>query len=309
MKKQSEIIKSLTDRQLLINLYATQLIILVITIILSFVFFGDLSTLFLLIKWNDGAAYLIGFIAGLLVVGLDVLMARLLPPQFFDDGGINERIFLKRHPLHILFLAVIIGVSEELLFRGILQNTLGWFWASLIFALIHFRYLSHWYLSLNITLLSLFIGYVYILSENLIAPIILHITVDFLLGLFLKIQKKVKKKVSRTLEMEHRQPDNVGKPGALPPRSLVHKNKRKNKKAKVKVKEQQMDDQQTDQQEVPKKRILKYPLIRLLAFLFILLPLTIIYFYAYWMSERNIDNPASQETYFEPIQLDGSNNK
>ncbi|HWO75833.1 MAG TPA: CPBP family intramembrane glutamic endopeptidase [Bacillus sp. (in: firmicutes)] len=193
MKKQSEIIKSLTDRQLLLNLYVTQIILLIITMILSFIFYGNLSTPFSFIQWNDGYAYVIGFTAGVLVVGIDVLLTKLLPPEFYDDGGINERIFLKRHPLHILFLAIIIGISEELLFRGILQNTVGWFWASVIFALIHFRYLSHWYLSLNITVLSFFIGYVYILSENLIAPIILHITVDFLLGLFLKIQKKREK--------------------------------------------------------------------------------------------------------------------
>ena len=162
-------------------------------IFLSFVFYGNLSTLFSFIQWRDGNAYVIGFTAGLLVVGFDLLMTKLLPSHFYDDGGINERIFLKRHPFHILFLAVLIGVSEELLFRGILQNSWGWFWASLIFALIHLRYLSHWYLILNITVLSFFIGYVYILSDNLMAPIVLHITVDFLLGLFLKVQKKREK--------------------------------------------------------------------------------------------------------------------
>lgn len=190
MKKQSEIIKSLTDRQLLFHLYLTQVIILFITVILSFFLYDSIFAVLNFIEWDDGYAYLLGVGAGLLIVGFDILMYRLLPAHYFDDGGINERIFLNRHPFHILFLAIIVGVSEELLFRGVLQNFIGWIGASLLFAIIHFRYLSHWFLSLNIVLLSFFIGYFYLITDNLLAPIVLHITVDFLLGLLLKIQKK-----------------------------------------------------------------------------------------------------------------------
>ncbi|GAA0347174.1 CPBP family intramembrane metalloprotease [Bacillus carboniphilus] len=200
MKKQAELIKSLTDRQLILNLYVTQGIILLLAIILSYIFLDGLKSLLDLIQWNDLGAYLVGISAGILIVMIDLVLYKVLPERFYDDGGINERIFLNRPPLQIFMLATVIGISEELLFRGVLQNTIGWIWTSLLFALIHFRYLSHWFLTVNITLLSFFIGYIYVITNNLIAPIVLHITVDFLLGLFLKIQKRGKEGVSDVSE-------------------------------------------------------------------------------------------------------------
>lgn len=79
------------------------------------------------------------------------------------------------------------------------------------------------------------------------------------------------------------------KTNALPPRSEVHKVK-KQKKQKT------------------RKSRLRYPLIRLLAFLFVLLPLTFFFLYTYWIKD-NPNFPITNKTkeIFEFIQLEGSN--
>src|SRR5690606_3920856 len=97
---------------------------------------------------------------------------------------INEKIFSNMPIWKIGLLSLLIAFSEELLFRGAIQTHFGFWIASIIFAFIHFRYLSNWYLLLNVSLLSLWIGLIYEWSGQQILPvIIMHFMIDFLLGI------------------------------------------------------------------------------------------------------------------------------
>ena len=190
--KYNEIISSLTDKELLFHLYLTQIIILFISAILGWLLFGDLS------YWdhfqlNDPNLYKVGVSAGIVVVITDIVLMKVLPSSFYDDGGLNERIFKGRHPFHIIVIAAFVAFSEELLFRGIIQTKLGLILASIIFAVIHYRYLFNWYLFLNIVLLSFVIGVIYQWTGNFAVTFIMHFVIDFLLGIYIRFRHSLKR--------------------------------------------------------------------------------------------------------------------
>ena len=189
-KNDRELIKSATDKELLNSLYLTQIMILIISFILGMFLFDDLEDFINLFIWDLPQIILWGGIFGVAVVLLDLLLMKLLPSHFYDDGGLNERIFRNRSRFRIAFIAAIVAVPEELLFRGIIQTHFGLISASLIFALVHYRYLFNWYLFLNVIGLSFLIGYIYLQTNNILVTIFMHFLIDFLLGCHIKQQEQ-----------------------------------------------------------------------------------------------------------------------
>ncbi|KAB2338356.1 CPBP family intramembrane metalloprotease [Cytobacillus depressus] len=189
--KYSELIKELTDRDLLFHLYLTQFILLSISVILGMILFKRYSDIFDLFELHDLNIIVIGGSAGLIIVLLDVLLMKVLPPAYYDDGGLNERVFRNRSVIHIAVIAAIVAFCEELLFRGIIQTHAGLIISSIIFAVVHYRYLFNWFLFLNVVLLSFIIGYIFYLTENLFVTIFMHFIIDFLLGIIIKYRKNL----------------------------------------------------------------------------------------------------------------------
>ncbi len=185
MQKQGEIIQQLSKKQLTFHLYFTQIVLLTIAFGLG---------IFLFDSWTDfwkqfhlsTSILTIGLTSGLLIVVIDVVLMKKLPSKYYDDGGVNARIFTNRGIGEIALLALFISVSEEVLFRGVVQFHFGLIVSSIIFALIHFRYWAHWFLIVNVVLLSFWIGFIYEQTDNLVVTIIMHFVIDFLLGLHMR---------------------------------------------------------------------------------------------------------------------------
>lgn len=188
--KYKELIKEISDREMLYHLYATQVILIIISFVLGLILFDNLSSFLDLFIWKDIRVITIGGLAGILVVLLDVVLMRVLPSSYYDDGGLNVKIFRNRSILHIAFIAAVVATCEEILFRGVIQTHFGLVVTSVIFALVHYRYLFNWFLFVNITALSFFIGYIYLITENLVVTIFMHFIIDFLLGVTLSRTKK-----------------------------------------------------------------------------------------------------------------------
>ena len=190
-KKYFELINGLTDKDLLFHLYMTQIILCAISLLLAFILFDHFSYLDKIIL-DDVHLFTIGIPAGIIIVIIDLILMKCLPSSFYDDGGLNERIFKNRNTLHIIIIALFVAFSEELLFRGIIQTKVGLILASVIFAIIHYRYLFNWFLFVNIVLLSFFIGIIFEWTDNLAVTIVMHFVIDFLLGMYIKYKSPTK---------------------------------------------------------------------------------------------------------------------
>lgn len=191
MKDQyKETVASLTEKELLFHLFATQILLLTISAVLGMILFDSLDEFTKIFIWNDRKILTVGAAAGISVVAIDLLLMKVLPPSYYDDGGLNVRVFRNKAVWQIALIAAVVAVSEEILFRGVIQTHAGLIVTSVIFALVHYRYLFNWFLFTNIILLSFLIGFIYLQTNNLLVTIIMHFLIDFLLGLSIKFRVK-----------------------------------------------------------------------------------------------------------------------
>src|SRR5690554_1695177 len=130
--RQNELLQNISDEDLKKSLLLSQGLFLLISLLLSLFLFEHIFDWFHYFKFNIKEIIYYGFIPGLIVVIIDIILMSTLPKQHWDDGGINERIFQNRSIGDIFLLALIIAISEELLFRGVIQTTFGYFIASMI---------------------------------------------------------------------------------------------------------------------------------------------------------------------------------
>ncbi len=186
--KDHKILEGFTDRQIIFQLIATQLVLLTIAIIFGIFVFEDRSIIRTIFEWNGEIVW--GIIAGIVIVLIDLVLMKFLPNDYYDDGGVNNRIFGSQSIVNIFVLAFIIAFCEEILFRGMIQTALGIWWASTLFSIVHIRYFGHWYLIVNIILLSFTIGFMYEWTNNLWVTIVAHFIIDFVLGV--KIRGKTR---------------------------------------------------------------------------------------------------------------------
>ena len=77
----------------------------------------------------------------------------------------------------LLLVAAVAGLSEELLFRGVLHPLMGPIWSNVLFGLVHFITPAYAMLA---GILGGYLGWLFQASENILAPIIAHGLYDFL---------------------------------------------------------------------------------------------------------------------------------
>lgn len=191
--KQAEFIKSISNETLILNVWLTQVIVVTVSLVVGFVLFDDWASFWELFQFADWRILTVGVTAGIGIVLLDLVLMKVLPASFYDDGGINQRIFQSISIPHIIILSFAVAVCEELLFRGVIQTNTNIWIASLIFAFVHYRYLFNLFLFSSVTLLSFFIGFLYDQTGNLLVTIVAHFMIDSLLGIYMNTYRKQRK--------------------------------------------------------------------------------------------------------------------
>jgi hypothetical protein len=164
-------------------------IICAVAIALAFlinVLFGPRPLLTIALEGEPVAEQIGWGIALALAVGIPVWLAILFFPVFASlRNQLTELIsrvdISGRNPL---WIAVLAGSGEEILFRGAVQPITGLWWTSLIFVALHFRTYQfrsmNWQkavLALAVFLASLFLGSIFS-NIGLIAAIVAHVTLD-----------------------------------------------------------------------------------------------------------------------------------
>lgn len=179
-------IHEISDRILLANLYLTQGLILLLASLLMW--WKDISLWQLLKPFPHAGATIVtyGILCAAFVLLVDVTLTRFVPEHVTDDGGVNEKIFAGRPIWHIAVICLVVAICEELLFRGAIQYMIGAYWTSIVFAVIHVRYLRHWLMTSIVFAISYALGWIYMQTGTIITPIIAHFAIDFVLGVYLR---------------------------------------------------------------------------------------------------------------------------
>ncbi|WP_379140519.1 CPBP family intramembrane glutamic endopeptidase [Paenibacillus sp. sgz500992] len=179
--------QALTDKLLLINLYITQGLTLFIGLIWILL---QKRNPFDILNFPNSVNFVywgLG-LAGIMLI-VDFILTYIVPEESMDDGGINQLLFGNRPLWHIVVIAAVVSVCEELLFRGAIQHGLGPYWTSILFAVIHVRYLRHWIPTGWVFLSSYGLGYIYIHSGTIWAPILCHFFIDLFSGLMIRYRR------------------------------------------------------------------------------------------------------------------------
>ena len=180
----------LTGTDLRKSVYLTQGIIFFIAVVISFWLFDSWDEFNTLFDFNFNLILYYGVLPALIIISIDMLLDKYLSEKHLDDGGINKLLFQNQSILSIFLIALTVSISEEFLFRGVLQTSLGYIEASTIFAVIHIRYLKKPVLMISIVCVSFYIGYLFEITGNLYVTMTSHFLIDFILGLLIKYKSR-----------------------------------------------------------------------------------------------------------------------
>lgn len=181
MKEKQDMID---PRTLRVNLCITQLIVLLVAAIGSNLLY-EWPELLARFRFPAWPYMLWALVLAVLGAGWGALMDRWLPERWLDDGAINQRIFQGLSPLFAFLLCLLIGIAEEWLFRGVVQPLLGNGITSLLFSVIHFRYLRKPILLITVYATSYLLGLLFAESGSLLPPIAAHTLLNFISALLL----------------------------------------------------------------------------------------------------------------------------
>lgn len=132
---------------------------------------------------------------GLAITGLSHLVYRLWP-AYRESADFYLAFVMK--PLvwpDLIWLGLLPGLSEELLFRGVILPTFGYNFAgvaiaAVCFGLLHMSGTRQWPYALWAGTVGMILGYSLVLSGNLLVPIVAHICCNLCSGSFWKWQNR-----------------------------------------------------------------------------------------------------------------------
>jgi uncharacterized protein len=93
----------------------------------------------------------------------------------------------------LIWLGILPGLSEELLFRGVMLPSLGLdligiVLSSLCFGVLHMTNLQQWPYAVWATLVGMLLAFTMVETGNLLIPIVAHVTTNFVSGLAWKLK-------------------------------------------------------------------------------------------------------------------------
>lgn len=184
-------VESLTRSRVLIAMGATAVILLAIAKLWEY--FGAVTRMPL--YWT-GKDFLLGLaLAGAITVASNI--AHRVWPAYRRSANFYLQLVLK--PLiftDFIWLGLLPGLSEELLFRGVMLPALGMDITALVltsalFGVLHFSGAQQWPYIAWATTIGFFLGLSALLTGNLLVPVVAHVLTNFWSGCLWKWQNPV----------------------------------------------------------------------------------------------------------------------
>jgi uncharacterized protein len=132
-------------------------------------------------------------------LGLGITLASAIAYRFWANYRHSADYYLALviKPLalpDLIWLGLLPGMSEELLFRGVMLPALGLSWfgliiSSLCFGVLHFSGSQQWSYVIWATIIGLILGYSAVITGNLLVPIAAHITTNLVSSVIWKLKR------------------------------------------------------------------------------------------------------------------------
>jgi len=175
-----------SKKVLLLNIILSQALLVAAILVLKIFIIKENVSVAGFLQFNlNLKSFFITAAGSMLLVLLQVICYKYIPREkYFDELNF---LLIQKFSLRDLFIIFTTGaIIEEILFRGLLQPFLGIVFSSMVFALIHIRYLTKIYIILEVFLMGIILGVVYQATGLLIVPIICHLLLNFLVAVMIK---------------------------------------------------------------------------------------------------------------------------
>ena len=177
----------LTRTQLLIAMGVTAIVLLVVAKLWQH--FGSVSLL--PVKWNI-EAFPQGLGIGLLITAASSLVYRLWPAYRQSADFYLEMVLKPLLLPDIIWLGLLPGLSEELLFRGVMLPSVGLDMpglviTSLCFGILHLSGIEQWPYAVWASVVGFILGYSVLETGNLLVPIVAHVVTNLVSSYLWKI--------------------------------------------------------------------------------------------------------------------------
>ncbi|MGE5656043.1 MAG: lysostaphin resistance A-like protein [Actinomycetota bacterium] len=182
-------LEPLTRMQVLVAMGVTALILLAIAKL--WLQFGSVSLL--PVSWNLLA--LIGGIGlGLAIAAASTAVYRFWPAYRQSADAYLDLVLKPLLWPDLIWLGLLPGLSEELLFRGVMLSALGLnptglVLSSLCFGILHLGGWQQWPYAIWATIVGLLLGYSALATGNLLIPIVAHIATNLISSCFWKLER------------------------------------------------------------------------------------------------------------------------
>lgn len=182
-------IEPLSRTQVLIAMGVTAVILLVITKV--WLQLGSVSLLPL--HWNI-QELILGLGIGLGVTAASAGVYRLWPAYGRSADFYLQLVLQPLYLPDLIWLGLLPGLSEELLFRGVMLpavglNVIGIVLSSLLFGVLHLSGAQQWPYVVWATVVGVILGYAAVATGNLLVPITAHITTNLVSSCLWKLDK------------------------------------------------------------------------------------------------------------------------
>ncbi len=174
--------------QVLVAIGATAILLLLVATLWRR--FGNVA----LLDWRfDAPSLLLGFGVGAGIIAASTLVYYLWA-DYRSSADLYLHLVLKPLVLpDMLWLGLLPGMSEELLFRGVMLPALGAnltavVLSSLCFGVLHFSSPKLWAYAVWATLVGVILGLAALWTNNLIVPIVAHITANLVSSVIWKLR-------------------------------------------------------------------------------------------------------------------------
>ncbi len=180
-------LEPLTRTQVLVAMGGTAIVLLAIA--KAWLHLSDVTLLPVSLTWMSLGW---GFAVGFVITIASFIMYRIWPAY---SRSANTYLKLVLSPLlwpDLIWLGLLPGLSEELLFRGVMLSDLGLtplalVVSSIAFGVLHFSGSQQWPYVIWASIVGLILGYSAIATGNLFVPIIAHILTNFMSGCLWKL--------------------------------------------------------------------------------------------------------------------------
>jgi uncharacterized protein len=135
------------------------------------------------VEWDGGRSLLMGIAIGLGITALSAVVYRIWGAYRRSADFYLDLVIKPLTWVDLIWLGILPGMSEELLFRGVMLPAigltgLGIIVSSICFGVLHFSGSQHWAYVIWAIAIGILLGYSAVATGNLLLPIAAHTTTN-----------------------------------------------------------------------------------------------------------------------------------